>query len=86
MFDYFLDHPIQLFFILFLLIFGPILGYMYYDSTEMERLHCKQTGASKVETVLMPSTVIVNNIPITTYYTTDVTSYEYTCDDGMRWR
>lgn len=86
MWDYLLDHPVQFFLLLCLICFGPIVGYMYYDSTEMDRLNCKQTGVSKVETVLMPSTVIVNNIPITTYYVTDVTYHEYTCDDGIRWR
>lgn len=86
MFNYLLDHPIQLFLLLIVITFGPVVVYEYYDSTEMQRLHCKPTGASKLETVLMPSTIIVNNIPITTYYSTVVTYNEFTCDDGIRWR
>ena len=62
------------------------LGLAALEVNELEEMHCTKTGQSRVETVMIPVTVIVNNMPITNLIPTLTTTYKYTCDDGERWR
>uniref|UniRef100_A0AAU7PG91 Uncharacterized protein n=1 Tax=Escherichia phage fEgEco12 TaxID=3158837 RepID=A0AAU7PG91_9CAUD len=78
-------------FLNFLIVLCIVLGIapfvLYFmDSDEMQKMNCTRTGQSRVETILMPVTVIVNNMPITNMVPTLTTTYQYSCTDGERWR
>lgn len=77
---------IKLAFRIVVLALAISLGLAALEVNELEEMNCKKTGQSRVETVMMPVTIIVNNMPITNLIPTLTTTYQYTCDDGERWR
>ena len=84
------NHPILCIIIGTLFLLGIIAVPVYlwdtYEEREMQSLHCVQTGQNKTDLIMMPVTTIVGKVTIVNMIPTYVTSYEYKCDDGMRWR
>lgn len=84
------NHPI-LCILLGTLFFGLLVGvplYIYdtHEEREMQSLHCQRTGQDKTELIMIPVTTIVGKVTIVNMIPTNVTTYEYKCDDGLRWR